>query len=166
MFYLFFVDYCFFSQCGFLLRHNCLIYFSIQKGFIRISKSHEKLSAMIYWWYTISSFVIYNHKCSTTRVYDTWQNIILKWDFAVNSPAFVQQQKPNCTVTHSHSPHIYGLSVESPERTEKQRGGERSIVIDHYRDEFTATHFLGFLSLSCRNVRHPHKPPGPFAIPH
>lgn len=79
----------------------------------------------------------------------TGPNSFLKCDLTLNSMRFLEQRKVIWTVNHSHTPHIYGLSVEPPERTEKQQHhgevGGGSIVIDHSRDEFTATHFVGFL---------------------
>lgn len=51
----------------------------------------------------------------------TGPNSFLKCDLTLNSMRFLEQRKVIWTVNHSHTPHIYGLSVEPPERTEKQQ---------------------------------------------
>lgn len=43
---------------------------------------------------------------------------------------FLEQQKVIWSVNHSHTPHIYGVSVEPPERTEQRGGVSSSITTD------------------------------------
>lgn len=119
----------------------------------------------------VIQMILQLHTCDRQRWWHrTGPNSFSKCDLTLNSMRFLGQQKVIWTVNHSHTPHIYELSVEPPERTEKQQreggvGGE----VHRHRSRQRWIHcntFCWFPLLSRWNVRHPHKPLGPIAIPY